>query len=399
MKKIKTYEQLCLFVGGLQESHCGTAIILYDLGSYFVVVGEAAVTLYKKFGWDFMEAHELDRQNDKLFSLVSADGYVCLKRNGIEFSVRNTGFQLVADCISVYTETQQFLETVRSYLVGEEVYTYPFIRENVVLNTVDYQRTARITSLIISKEAVKVEIDNNDVFDLARNMEWDFTQVSITLIRALHNIITRQHDFMKSFAVDRDFTEKEVRRLNTFIHLLAEHHKVFNPEEIVLVKQRGYFISFDDDAIVIANRLSVPLYECRTFGTRNHTAVIITPNEFKALTDMDVNIHCIATDINRNMFEFNLSYDALLNLSYDKSITYDEVAVMKNVSGNYFIKASYGGKKLAPVTIPNRIGIYLRNLTDYSLEYHQMLSCLVHKTYDKQILMLENQFRNNEEHL
>ena len=391
MKKIKSYEQLCLFVTGLKDSHAGKSILLYNLGSYYLAIGDAAFSLYKRFGWDFKETHGLDRENDRVFSLVSPDGFVCLRRNRIELTVRDTGFLLEAGCASVYTDTQQFLELLRSYMIGKECYTYPFVRESVTLNTEDHQRVGRLTSLIISEDAVKAEIDNKDIFDLARNMEWNFTQVSVSLMRALHNIISKQHDLMVAYVRDRDMTEKEVRRQNTFILQLTEFHKITHAGEVVLVKQRGFFIAFDDDAVIIADRLSVPLYECRTFGTRNHTAVVITANEFKALTDMDVNIHCIATECVREMYEFCLASSVILNHAYDKSITYDDVAVMKDVTGSYMVRASYCGTKFEPVNISNQNGMYLHSLPDYSLEHRRMLACIAHHAYDKQAMAIQLQ--------
>jgi len=396
MKKIKSYEQLCLFVSGLADSYADSAIILYNLGEFYVAIGEAAVMLYKKFGWDFKETHVLDRQSDRFFTLVTQDGLACINRNLIKWVVKDTGFQLDVDCSSAYTDTQQFLERLRTYLNEREVFTYPFIRETVVLNTEDYQRVARLTKLIIDRNTIKAELDNRDILVIANNMEWDFKQISISLMRALHKIVNIQHDFIISLAHDREMTEDNVRMLNTAVYVSATNCKSSLLSEIVLVKQRGFLIAFDDDAIIIASKLTVPLYECQTHGTRNHTAVVITPNEFKALTDMDINIHCITTNNIRSMYEFCLSSDIILNLNYDKSIIYDDVAVMKDVTSNYMIKASYGGTAFEPVQIPNKTGVYLHSLPIHSLEYKQMLTCIAHQAFDKRVSAI-NQQQNEEE--
>lgn len=396
MKKIKSYEQLCLFVTGLVDSYADSAIVLYNLGNYYVAIGEAAVMLYKKFGWDFKETHVLDRQSNQTFTLVTQDGVVSIKRSLIKWVVRDTGFQLEVDCSSAYTDTQQFLERIRTSLNEGESFTYHFIRETVILNTDDYQRVARLTKLIIDRNSVKAELDNRDILVLSNDMEWDFKQISISLMRALHKIVNIQHDFIISLARDREMTEDNVRMLNTAVYISATNCKSSHLSEIVLVKQRGFLIAFDDDAIIIASKLSVPLYECQTHGTRNHTAVVITPNEFKALTDMDINIHCITTNNIRSMYEFCLSSDIILNLNYDKSIIYDDVAVMKDVTSNYMIKASYGGTAFEPVQIPNKTGVYLNSLPIHSLEYKQLLTCVVHQTYDKRASAINLQ-QNEEE--
>ena len=109
MKKIKNCEQLYLFITGLTESHVEDAIILYHLGNYYVAIAEAAVTLFKLFGWDFKETHGLDNESDKVFCLVTHDGVACLIRHHIKTVVRETKFILSADCASMYTNTQQFL--------------------------------------------------------------------------------------------------------------------------------------------------------------------------------------------------------------------------------------------------------------------------------------------------
>lgn len=397
MKKIKNCEQLYLFITGLTESHVEDAIILYHLGNYYVAIAEAAVTLFKLFGWDFKETHGLDNESDKVFCLVTHDGVACLIRHHIKTVVRETKFILSADCASMYTNTQQFLEYLRSHLNEGESFNYPFIRESVVFNTADYQRVARLTSLSITNDSIRADLDNKDSIVLAANMVWDFKKESIAIMRALHNIISKQHDLMVAYARDRDMTEKEVRRRNTFILQLTEFYKISHAGEVVLVKQRGFFISFDDDAIIIADRLSVPLYECRTFGTRNHTAVVITANEFMALTDMDVNIHCIATKSVRDMYEFGLTYNVILNFTYDKSIIFDDVAVMKEVDGNYIVKASYGEIKFEPVIIPNQTGMYLCSLGISSLEYCQMLACIVHQVFDERAIAIKQQLQNEDE--
>lgn len=193
---------------------------------------------------------------------------------------------------------------------------------------------------------------------------------------------------MLGMARDKDSTEKTIKGANTFIYQLYSYCKAAHVDEVIVVKQRGFFISFDDDAIVISDKLSLPLYECQTFGLRNHTAIVMSISEFTSLTEMDVDIHAIATEHIRDLYEYGLSNKVLLNETYDKTIEYEDTAIIKDVAGNYLIRATYGGTKLEPVTISNQIGMYILCLDERSLERQRMLACVAHETFDQQVSYL-----------
>ena len=103
---------------------------------------------------------------------------------------------------------------------------------------------------------------------------------------------------------------------------------------------------------------------------------------------MDVDIHAIATEHIRDLYEYGLSNKVLLNDTYDKTIEYEDTAIIKDVAGNYLIRATYGGTKLEPVTISNQIGMYILCLDERSLERQRMLACVAHETFDQQVSYL-----------
>ena len=395
MKKIKDYDQLVLFVTSLTESYDDDAIILYDIGKYYVAIGDAAESLFKLFRWDFREAHNLVKSC--LFSLVTKDGLACLQNKHIYVVIRETDIRYVGDYDSNYSDTQQFLDLIRSYTNEGNVYLYPIIRQTVVIDTPGMQRIARVSALVVDSLSISVELDGRESYSLVDDMIWDYTQVGVSIMSVLNNIITQQHDLMLEMARDKAQATKTVKEANTYIYQLYSYCKGAHKEEVIVVKQRGFFITFDDDAIVVSDKLSIPLYECQTFGLRNHTAAIITPDDFSSLTDMDINIHVIATDHIHNMYEFCLSGQDLLNCTYDKDIAYDDVAIIKDVTGDYMIKATYEGIKLDPVTISNQTGMYILCLDNLCLERKYMLAALVHQTFDKKASYIRQQLKHNEE--
>lgn len=389
MKKIKNYEELVFFVSGLTESHVDDAIILYDIGKYYIAIGDAAVSLYKIYRWDFRETHCLVK--NCLFSLVTEDGLTCLRNKNIGFTTRRTDYRCDADVDTNYSDTQQFLDLLRCYVKEGTFYEYPLIQQTVVLDSPDMQRIARITSLVVDHKSVSVELDGRDTYPLVYDMTWNYKQVAVALMHSLHSIIEQQHDLMLGMARDKDSIEKTIKGANTFIYQLYSYCKSAHVDEVVVVKQRGFFISFDDDAIVVSDKLSLPLYECQTFGLRNHTATVMSISEFDSLTAMDVDIHAIATEHIRDMYEYGLTSKVILNETYDKTIGYEDTAIIKDVAGNYLIRATYGATKFEPVTISNLIGMYILCLDDRSLERKRMLACVAHQTYDKKVSSIRQQ--------
>lgn len=386
MKKIKNYEELVFFVSGLTESHVDDAIILYDIGKYYIAIGDAAVSLYKIYRWDFRETHCLVKSC--LFSLVTEDGLACLRTKNIGFTIRRTDYRYDADGDTGYSDTQQFLDLLRCYIKEGAFYEYPLIQQTVVLDSPDMQRIARITSLVVDHKSVSVELDGKDTYPLVYDMTWNYKQVAVALMHSLHSIIEQQHDLILGLARDREATEKWIKWNNTSIYQLFNYSKSAHSGEIVIIKQRSFLITFDDDALIVSDKLSLPLYECRIFGLRNHTAAVITPNEFKALAEMDVDIHVVATEHMYDLYCYNLSGRIILNKDFDKTIKYEGAAIVKNMPGNYMIKASYEGMQFEPVVISNQIGMYILCLDEKSIERQRMLACLAHETFDQQVSLI-----------
>lgn len=359
-------------------------LFLCSMQNAFLAVGDSADRLYMKYGWDLSEFHTVGGQSI-VYIVVSFDGYRFLKGQKLTVKVWNSDYTYAAENDHSISLIQQFIDLLRSSLPVGGKLKYPIFRTSVTLELVDYLRTARITSLIVTPKMAGVELDNADFFPIVDNAVWDFKKETLSIETALVPVLKSQRDYILSFAENYNEALVHQRITNNNIYNVYCQAKKAYKGTVILIKEYGNFVSFDDDAIVLSVKLPVTIYSCKVEGRSSHIASVINSNEFYQLADKDVNIH-VVKDNSKRVYQFGFTESYLngkipvgINLMADDGV-FSDATIYKRSKGDYAVRATLGSRKLMEVTIPMNIGAYYQSLAS-SLEKRAWLYAVVHTVY------------------
>lgn len=381
---IKGLEEAALHASLLTASPKEGEIFLCSMQNAFLAVGESADRLYMKYGWDLSEFHTTEGKSI-VYIVVTFDGYRFLKGQSMKLKVWNSDYTYSSLDDGIISFVQQFFDLLRSLLPDGFKLEYPLFRQTVTLELVDYLRTARMTSLIVTSTTAGVKLDSSDYFQIVENADWDFKKETLAIEAALAPAIRQQREDILSFAKSYQEALSHQRITNTHIYNIYNKSKNAYKGNIVLVKEFGNFVTFDDDAIVLANNLPVTIYTCRFEGRTSHIAALVNSEEFYKLTERDINIH-VVNDNSKKVYQFGFTESFLngkipvgIDLTKDEG-DFTDATVFKRSKGDYAVRASLGGRKLAEVEIPMNIGVYYQSLAS-SLEKRAWLYAVIHSVY------------------
>lgn len=376
-------EGVALYADRINAKPKPDEVFLCNMGNYFMAVGESADRLYIDFGWELTEFIPEGSDRSVAYIVVSKDGLYFLRQTGMKTTVWDSPFEYDNNGYGI-AQVQQFIDRVRLVLKKGEEVTYPLIRKEVTIEKSGYSQKSDITALIFSNTSASVTLDDHpDSFPLVTDKNWNFDNASIAIIKALGPVISLQGNYISKYAENKNNEIMRQRIANAMTYSAFTGNKKRNGKEIILLKEKGFFVSFDDDAIVISLNTGWPLYDCRINGkTWPHTAVVIDSTQFMELTDMDMNIH-VASDSLREMYSFGFTGSYLNGRT--SSVEASKAAVYKRNNGDFVIEASVLGQDLPKKSVPTYIGSYYQNLSDESLEKKVWLNAIMHTCYDKML--------------
>lgn len=378
----KFLEEVALYANRQKAKPRLNEVFLCNLGNSCMAVGESAYRLFILFGWNLTEFQPVGSDEVVAYIVVTEDGINFLRMRGMKTTVWNTSYEYDNKGEYDIAAVQQFIDRVRDVLKQGEKVVYPIIRKNVTIEKSGYSQKSNITSLIISDNSASVTLDDYfDSFPLVTDKNWNFDNISIALLKALGSVIVTQGDYIIKFAENRNKVIMQQRADNTSTYNVFTESKKHNGKEIILVKEKGFFVSFDDDAIVIAVKTGSLLYNCRMNGRSwPHTAVIVDSSQFMQLTEMDLDIH-VANDTPREMYTFGFTGSFLNGKS--NAVENSKAAVYKRNNGEFVIEASLHDKELPKKLVDTYIGSYYQSLSDDSIEKKVWLNAIMHDSYDK----------------
>jgi hypothetical protein len=356
------------------------ALVLYDIGSAFVVIGSDADRLYLTLGWEITDFSD----GDTIYSymVVSTKGVRILRYLRLPIETHRAEKHCLPYDLSI-ADTQQTLDYLR-LLVKQETFSYPLINLQTTIEDVGFIREIRLTSLVISTRSISVCIDNMEQIELVKEHEWNFNHIGSTLLSYLSDTIREQSPYMEDFILTKAQALKRQRVQNTSLYELFLHKKrALSPEIIVVIQVDQNYLTFDDDAINITDTLkNALLYECNVFGLRGRTAVLLSCSQLNALK-ADNKLSVVNSPVSFPLYEIGLK-ESFLNQKCNHELAYSDVAIRKRKDGNYVLSASYNKNKLPEMPILNAIGGYYSNLPPCK-ERNAILSTLVHHAYDDMI--------------
>lgn len=381
---IKSLEDVALHTTLLTATPKEGELFLCSMGNFFLAVGQNADKLYMKYGWDLSEFHTSDGKN-VVYIVVTDDGYRFLKVMGLKVNVWNSEYSYAVDDKDSVSFVQQFIDLLRSTLPIGVKFEYPLFRQTVTLELVDYLRTARMTSLVVTSTSAGVMLDNSDYLNIVDKTEWDFKKEALTVDASLLSVIKSQREYILSFAEDHQKALNQQNATNGIIYNMYINAKKLYKGTIVLIKEHGNFVTFGDDAIMLAVNIPVTIYNCNIEGKAGHIAVVIDSKEFYQLTEKDFNLH-VVNDNSKKAYQFGLTESFLsgkipvgIDLMKNEG-EYSEATIFKRSNGDYAVRATLAGRKLPEIGIPMIIGVYYQKLAN-SLEKRAWLYAVVHSAY------------------
>ena len=381
LEEVAIYASLRTIKNGENE------INLYSMGKYCLAVGENADLLYMKFGWEIDEFLSKKYENYSVpYAVVTADGLRLLQRKGIKVTVWNADYEYDgadADDKMKTVKVQQFLDLIRAMQQEDGLFEYPVIKQDITYFLDGYERKARLSRISISKYYVTVRIDNTEDTDLYTYDSWKSCETSVYLYRALASVIDSQHDIILSMAESPASVQQKQREDNAVTYGIFMEKKKANPGKVILVKEKGFFITCDDDAILVSDKLSKLLYNFPVGVSKSHTAAILDAAEFSDEYDINADTQ-VACGEGRDIYQLGLS-ESVLNIPVNEDIQFTEIAIFKKSSKDYAIRAAIKDKTLPVMPLPSAVGSYYQTLPENSRERQKWLTVMAHKSYDNML--------------
>ena len=353
------------------------ALVLFDVGTSFVVIGNDADKLYLTLGWEITDFSD----GDSIYSymIISPYGAKILQKLRLNVEYYNAE-NLPQISVQPPVTIQQILDYLRM-VVGQESLTYPIITAPITIEEVGFIREIRITSLIIDAKSVSVRIDNTELIELVKEHEWNFSHTGLTLLDNLSGVVEPQLPYMVNLIQAQSQTLRNQRIHNTALYKLFLDKKcVVSSDTIIFIQVEDSYLTFDDDAIdTFACQKGVFLYECNVFGLRGRTVALLDNSQVETL----LSVHPLLVVNSKKdvpLYKLGLK-ESFLNLKCNDELTYSDVAIRKQKDGEYVISASYYGHLLPEEPVLNTIGGYFCNLPSCK-ERSAILSSLAHRTYD-----------------
>ena len=353
------------------------ALVLFDVGTSFVVIGNDADKLYLTLGWEITDFSD----GDSIYSymIISPYGAKILQKLRLNVEYYNAG-NLPQISVQPPVTIQQILDYLRM-VVGQESLTYPIITAPITIEEVGFIREIRITSLIIDAQSVSVCIDNTELIELVKEHEWNFSHTGLTLLDNLSGVVEPQLPYMINLIQAQAQTLRNQRIHNTALYKLFLDKKcVVSSDTIIFIQVEDSYLTFDDDAIdTFACQKGVFLYECNVFGLRGRTVALLDNSQVETL----LSVHPLLVVNSKKdvpLYKLGLK-ESFLDLKCNDELIYSDVAIRKQKDGEYVISASYYGHLLPEKPVLNTIGGYFCNLPSCK-ERSAILSSLAHRTYD-----------------
>ena len=291
------------------------------------------------------------------------------------------------DILSTIAELQQSLDYLR-ISSNEGTIDYPIVDKELSVEGLSFIRTLRLSSLHIDRNKISVLIDNSEVVTLANEYEWNFSKTGKTILESLKVLFQEQYTYILYMVQHYNIAVKTQQSKNSILHNLFLKRKAENHNEnIVCVKCKDYYLTFDDDAIVVHNLLSdIFLYDIRTFGVRGNICAVIRPTQIINLFKRQSNISIISYSEVEPLYCLGLK-ESFLNIRYKKEISYINTIIRKHMNGFFTISAIFNGYSLPEQQISSILGGYYFRLPSCE-EKEAVLSAIVHQTYDDIIYQL-----------
>ena len=337
------------------------ALVLFNIGVCCVAINNEADMLYIKMGWELIDFED----DNTIYSFMIINQYGIKVLESMKYNiVKYDSIIYHNDILSTVAELQQSLD---------------YLRINSTEKSIDYPIVAKNISVLI---------DNYETVTLANEYEWNFSKTEKTILESLKVLFQEQYTYILYMVQHYNIAVKTQQSKNSILHNFflkkkAEHHN----ENIVCVRCKDYYLTFDDDAIVVHSLLSdIFLYDIRTFGVRGNICAVIRPTQIINLFKRRSNISIISYSEAEPLYCLGLK-ESFLNIRYKKEISYINTIIRKHMNGIFTISAIFNGYSLPEQQISSILGGYYFRLPSCE-EKEAVLSAIVHQTYDDIIYQL-----------
>ena len=360
------------------------ALVLFNIGVCCVAINNEADMLYIKMGWELIDFED----DNTIYSFMIINQYGIKVLESMKYNiVKYDSIIYHNDILSTIAELQQSLDYLRINSKEMSI-DYPIVAKKLSVEGMSFIRTLRLSSLHIDRNNISVLIDNYETVTLANEYEWNFSKTGKTILESLKVLFQEQYTYILYMVQHYNIAVKTQQSKNSILHNFFLKKKAENHNEnIVCVKCKDYYLTFDDDAIVVHNLLSdIFLYDIRTFGVRGNICAVIRPTQIINLFKRQSNISIISYSEVEPLYCLGLK-ESFLNIRYKKEISYINTIIRKHMNGFFTISAIFNGYSLPEQQISSILGGYYFRLPSCE-EKEAVLSAIVHQTYDDIIYQL-----------
>ena len=360
------------------------ALVLFNIGVCCVAINNEADMLYIKMGWELIDFED----DNTIYSFMIINQYGIKVLESMKYNiVKYDSIIYHNDILSTVAELQQSLDYLRINSTEKSI-DYPIVAKNLSVEGMSFIRTLRLSSLHIDRNNISVLIDNYETVTLANEYEWNFSKTEKTILESLKVLFQEQYTYILYMVQHYNIAVKTQQSKNSILHNLFLKKKSENRNgNIVCVKCTDYYLTFDDDAIVVHSLLSdIFLYDIRTFGVRGNICAVIRPTQIINLFKRQSNISIISYSEAEPLYCLGLK-ESFLNIRYKKEISYINTIIRKHMNGIFTISAIFNGYSLPEQQISSILGGYYFRLPSCE-EKEAVLSAIVHQTYDDIIYQL-----------
>ena len=360
------------------------ALVLFNIGVCCVAINNEADMLYIKMGWELIDFED----DNTIYSFMIINQYGIKVLESMKYNiVKYDSIIYHNDILSTVAELQQSLDYLRINSTEKSI-DYPIVAKNLSVEGMSFIRTLRLSSLHIDRNNISVLIDNYETVTLANEYEWNFSKTEKTILESLKVLFQEQYTYILYMVQHYNIAVKTQQSKNSILHNFFLKKKAENHNEnIFCVRWNDYYLTFDDDAIVVHSLLSdIFLYDIRTFGVRGNICAVIRPTQIINLFKRQSNISIISYSEAEPLYCLGLK-ESFLNIRYKKEISYINTIIRKHMNGIFTISAIFNGYSLPEQQISSILGGYYFRLPSCE-EKEAVLSAIVHQTYDDIIYQL-----------
>lgn len=370
-------------------------LVVFQKGNGWFAYGKDADQLFERMSWQTTEAATTDGavswmniSEQGIFALHAAIPEVhVLQPNVNIILVEDLSERAIkADELSL---AQQSIDALRMLERPSEAVVslglFPVMVEGDGMLNVESAQYVRFYG-----QNVDVVMNNGQSINIVTGQSWRIGEHGADYVLAVGDMLD-QHQEEVGYLLEHYGTELMKRQLKTdeildeFCHLKEQY-----PSNVLLVQQKGFYEAFGDDAVKIAEKCNLHLWERETTNGRITSAVVLTPHQLDIVElAFEDRLSIVGSGVGEQREDFVMK-SSPLNDALHLQLPFEECGIAKHRNGEFVLWAQQDGMNLPEMRITPYEGVQYTRLSD-GAEKQTVLKMIVQRYCEDTLFKHEEQ--------